>query len=454
MSLFATPAPPFAMPLAIGASLLVVSVFMAQFGIVAMGPFLVPIGALLLAAAFGRRAVRAHPSEPWVGRLVMYGVIAKLIASYARYLTLVIGYEGKGDAADYDSVGRLLAKAWMGHGTAPVLANRQGTNFVRWFTGVVYYVFGTNFLTGFFVFGLLAVLGSYFWYRATADAVPFIDKRLYLCLVMFVPSIVFWPSSIGKEALMQLGIGTMALGTAHLLRSQLVRGLAICAPGGWLLLQVRPHLLAMVALAGGVAYLTGKVRQRDSGAGGLITRPIGLIVVGFLVVFTISQGAHFLGLKDFSLTSIQGELDAQTARSAQGGSQFNNGGNSLSPLHLPMGAVTVLLRPFPWETDSPLQLLASGESMLLAAFIAFRLSSLRLALSESRGQPFLIYCWILTALYAATFSSFANFGLLVRQRSLVLPALYVLLSMDPAAARRAATGHEDAAPALVAARVG
>ncbi len=37
-------------------------------------------------------------------------------------------------------------------------------------------------------------------------------------------------------------------------------------------------------------------------------------------------------------------------------------------------------------------------------------------------------------LYGMTFSSFANFGLLNRQRSLVLPALYALIAVMPTAA--------------------
>ncbi|MGH9227168.1 MAG: hypothetical protein ACRD07_00295, partial [Acidimicrobiales bacterium] len=129
-------------------------------------------------------------------------------------------------------------------------------------------------------------------------------------------------------------------------------------------------------------------------------------------------------------------------RTSRGGSEFDNDGNSLNPLRLPEGAVTVLLRPLPWETDSRLQLLSSLESALLVGLIVARLGSLRAAFTRVRSTPFLLYCWILVILYAATFSSIANFGLLVRQRSLVLPALYVLISVraetttPPAAARR------------------
>jgi len=38
--------------------------------------------------------------------------------------------------------------------------------------------------------------------------------------------------------------------------------------------------------------------------------------------------------------------------------------------------------------------------------------------------------------YATAFSSIANMGLLTRQRTLVLPAMYVLIAIDPLRAER------------------
>lgn len=411
-------------------TLLSVAAISARLGL-NMSPVLIPAAALMFAVSASRRIRRRHPDEQWVGRWLVYGVLAKLTASYLRYLTLVVGYEGVGDATGYDRWGRDLARAWLGNATAPELSDLRRTNFVRWFTGAVYYVFGSNMLAGFFIFGLFALVGSYLWYRATAESVPFLDKRLYLALVLFAPSIVFWPSSIGKESLMQLGIGSMALGTAFLLRQRLVAGLLVGAAGGWLLWVVRPHLLALVTVSGGMAYVVGRVRARESGPASLLGRPVGLIVVALLMAFTVMQGASFLGIEDLSLSSVETALDEQTERSAQGDSEFDSGGNSLSPANLPQGALTVLLRPLPWETESPFQLLASLESALLAVFIIIRFPSLRTALARARGTPYLLYCWTLTILYAATFASFANFGLLVRQRSLVLPAFFVLLAVDP-----------------------
>ena len=363
-----------------GMALLVLTAIMARLGVDNAGIVIVPVAALLLAWSAARSIARRRPEEAWVGRWLVLGTVVKIAASYARYLTLIIGYEGVGDSTDYDKYGRGLAQAWMGNGVAPHLDNLKETNFLRWFTGVVYFCFGSNMIAGFFVFGLFALVGSYLWYRATADAVPFIDKRIYLGLVLFAPSIAFWPSAIGKESVMQLGIGAVALATAYMLRQKLVQGLLVGLAGGWLLWVVRPHLLALVTVASAFAYLVGRVRPAKAESGSVVARTIGLLIIGVLAAFAIGQAATFLGIKDLSFSSVEGALDKQSERN-QTGSNFDNGGDYLSPVNLPRGAATVLLRPFPWETSSPFQLLASLESVLVAGLLVARFSSIRTSLA-------------------------------------------------------------------------
>lgn len=395
---------------------------------------LVPVTGLCATIGIGARLARKHPEEPWLGRWLVLAVIAKEIASIARYRTLVKAYGDVGDATVFDQYGRRFLAAWLHKAGAvePTLTDLRKSNFLRWFAGVVYFLFGQDMIAGFIVFALIAFVGSYLWYRAAVEALPFLDRRLFFLLVFFAPSISFWPSSIGKEALMQFGIGSAALGTAHLFKGRLVRGLAVAVPGAWLMWVIRPHLLALVTLAAAGAYLVGKSprRAKSSVAQSSLVKPIGLLVVGFIAVFAVSQGAKSLGLPSLTLGSVQAELDKTTISTGQGHSSFNNGGNSLSPLHLPQGAITVLLRPFPWEVSSVLQILASLEGIALAGFMVYRRKSISLSLRRLRSSPFLFYCWSLTLLYAVTFQAFANFGLLVRERSLVLPALYVLLCLD------------------------
>ncbi len=156
-----------------------------------------------------------------------------------------------------------------------------------------------------------------------------------------------------------------------------------------------------------------------------------MLVLALLMAFTISQATKSLGMSEFSLSSVETELNTVSSQTGQGNSKFDTGGNSLSPLKLPEGLVTVLLRPFPFEAHSPFQLLASAESMFVFVLIVKRFSSVKTALRQARTSPFLLYCIVLLLLWAATFSSFQNFGLLVRQRSLVMPALFVLLAIKP-----------------------
>ena len=80
---------------------------------------------------------------------------------------------------------------------------------------------------------------------------------------MFVPSILFWPSSIGKEALMQFAIGSAALGTAHLFNGKLVRGVLVGVPGRVVDVgRATTPARAWSCSAAGVAYLIGQEPAR------------------------------------------------------------------------------------------------------------------------------------------------------------------------------------------------
>ena len=55
-------------------------------------------------------------------------------------------------------------------------------------------------LGGFLIFSWLGFLGLFLLYRAFVIAVPEGRSRTYARFVFFFPSMLFWPSSIGKEA--------------------------------------------------------------------------------------------------------------------------------------------------------------------------------------------------------------------------------------------------------------
>jgi hypothetical protein len=382
------------------------------------------------AIAFGRRCARRYPDEPFLPKFLLAGAVAKLVAAYFRYLVLVTGYDGVGDATEYDQHARLVVNGW--HGLQPQynLKDLSKSNFIIWFTSVLYDNFGAHLVGAYLFYAALAIIGSYCWYRATCEAIPYLDKKLYLALCLFMPSILFWPAALGKEALMLVSLGMLSLAVAKLLTGRVLTAVPYALFGGWLTWIVRAHLLAMVTIAAAIAYFFGRIRKKG-GTGTVKARPITMVLVAVLLVFTVTQAMKSLGLQDLSQDSITTELNAQTARTNYGSSKTGNAPNSLSPLSIPQGAVTVLLRPFPWEAGSSYQLLSSAESVFLIFLMLKRWSSMRNSLRRARSTPFLLYCWILILIYCTAFSSFANLGLLTRERSLVLPAVYVLIAIDP-----------------------
>ena len=148
---------------------------------------------------------------------------------------------------------------------------------------MVYYLFGRDIWTGFFVYSLIAFVGSYLWYRAAVVALPALDRKLFFILITFAPSIVFWPAGIGKEALMQFGLGSIALGVAYILNGQVFYGFLIAIPGGWLVNVVRAHLLGLATIALAFAYLFDRF--------GGYELPLQLSVAAFALA-----GAGFLAL--------------------------------------------------------------------------------------------------------------------------------------------------------------
>ena len=374
---------------------------------------LVPLVGVLGAIGFAGWLQRLHPDEPWLRKYFILGMVVKIAGTVLRYTTLL--KKGQlGDASVYDTFGVRYANSWLGrsHFPPPTLANLKSSNFMRWFTGIVYYLFGRDLIAGFFVFSLIAFAGSYLWYRAAVIAVPFLDRKLFFILITFAPSIVFWPAGVGKEALMEFGLGSdRARRRVHAHRPAALRTSRRRSPARWLVYVVRAHLLGLAAIALAFAYLFG--RQRSAATRSELARESHRHHDrrGDSPRSASPRARSACTFATLSPSAVQSELQATSVSTTQGHSGFTTN-VSLSPLHLPQDAVTVLLRPFPWEVQSKNQILASLEGIGLVAFMVYRRKSLALSLRLLRRVPFLFYAWILTLLYVLLFQAFGNFGLL------------------------------------------
>jgi len=282
------------------------------------------------------------------------------------------------------------------------------------------------------VFGWLAFLGTFLFYRAFVLAVPSGRPRAYLAYLFFLPSLLFWPSATGKDAWMVFAIGIAAFGAAKMMSGETTRGLIVLAVGLWLGGLVRPHISGIVVAALAGAYLLKRARPEARQLGPIL-RVASVVAVVVVAVVFVRRGQEYLSGHGINTgEGLVGALQQAGAQTTRGTSQFSPH-IITGPTQLLPGTVTVLYRPFPTEADNRLALVAALEGVFLAVVTAWRWRWIVSAIRSGRRQPYIMFAFLTAGLLIVALSSIGNFGLLVRERSQMLPFFLVLLSVPPPA---------------------
>lgn len=399
----------------------------------------VGIGLAFLSVPLVRRAAEIE-TDPRLARLLWWALGLKLLSALPRYVVAFGVYDGQADAAAYSRIGGELARQFRdGMFYADLGRPVQGTGFVQILTGAVFAVTGATTLGGFLVFSWFGFWGLYLFHRAFVRACPHGDHWRYARLVFLLPSLLFWPSSIGKEAWMCLGLGVVAYAGSRMLTGAR-GGLALLAVGSLMMGIVRPHVAALVGFAVFLAYL---VRRSPDGAS--ILAPIGkfviVIILGLGMVYAVGQLETFFGVDDFDQAAVQTTLDEVTRRTGQGGSQFTTAPSTdLDPSRFPEAFVGVMFRPFPWEATNLQALLAAVESLFLVGLFVTSWRGIVGAVRSALKVPYVVLCGTYTVLFVYGFSAFSNAGILVRQRVQVLPFVLLLVCLPPGVTSSARRG--------------
>jgi hypothetical protein len=402
------------------------------FSALVIGPVL-----LLATIPIAYRVARTA-GDPALALIITAGLVVKFAGSVIRYVVLQQVYE-IGDANRYHNVGSVLSEKFADGDYDFGSGQIVGTKFIGIVTGFMYMLTGPTKLGGFFVFAWLAFMGQLCFYLAFRTAVPTGDHRRYALLVFFLPSIVFWPASIGKDAWMAMSLGIGAFGAARVLRGR-PGGLVLTGTGALAATMVRPHVAVLLVASFLVALL---VQRRRAGARSAFATvvSIGAILLGG--AFLAGYANDFL-LEKLGTTNLTDALEVNELRTASGGSRFTPTAGSITGF--PMSVVTVLFRPFPFEAHNTEALAASLEGLLMLGLVAFSVRRIAAAVRLVRRVPYVAMAVAYFSVFAFTFSSHANFGLLARQRVQALPFFLVLLAMR--ARRKRPDGSFEPPPAL------
>ena len=406
---------------------------------------LVPILALV-SVPMVRRAARTDGDHTLVWILGI-ALALKLVGAWVRYLVAFEVYGGFADAEQYHGWGTQIAEA-IHAGNWDLDVGREATDagFIRLITGFLYAVIGPTKLGGFFVYSWLGFWGTYLIYRAFRISLPEGDHRRYRLLLFFLPSMIFWPSSIGKEAFVTFTLGLCAYGAAKLLDHQR-GGILPLAFGLWATAMVRSHMALLFFGALAVAFLLRRSRRRT------VTAPafkiVGLAALVVVGSFFVGRFESQFAVEGVSTDSIDQVLDRTQDQTAKGGSEFD-GVDGRSLTDLPAAVVAVLFRPFPHEATNAQSLFASLEGVVLMFVVARswrRLASVPAMLLQ---VPYVALVATYSLGFIIAFSTFGNFGILARQRVQLFPFALVLLAL-PARTPDRVTARPDRSsePALV-----
>jgi hypothetical protein len=389
--------------------------------------FLVPVLLGASWSAFARQARRER--NPGVAQLLMLALVLKLVGSMVRYLVAVYVYDGSADAMAYHDYGERLAMSFRAGEFHTGLESLSDTNFIRFFTGVLYTVTGPSIHAGFLLYAWLAFWGTFYMYRAFTVAIPDGNKLSYARLLFFLPSMLYWPSSIGKEAWMLFALGLTAFGTARLLTGRPWRGLAVAGTGLYLAMLVRPHVAGIAGMGLVVAYLFARPPRR-LGATGPVVKALALVALVGLAVLMLGKTQSYLLDKGIDPAEGVNSVLAESARrTGQGGSSFAAQSAVSSPVKLPLAAVTILFRPFLFEAHNAQVAVTALESTLLLCLTISRRRSVWQAIRHPRRRPYVAFVVVYMTAFVFAFSTIANFGILARERTQLLPFFMVLLAI-------------------------
>ena len=392
------------------------------------------IGAAVVftATLFGMIVFERSRIDPSLKRVARLGLILRVVGAIT-YFALVMRVYGRGDFELYFQAGVDIAeRIWAGDWSAFTESSRWhgghwwGTQFVIFTTGVIVALIGPTILGAFVVFSFVGFMGLAGFAVAFRRSFPFEHPARYARWIWLLPSLWFWPASIGKEAVLLLALGLAVMG--YVGRGDRVSWTPLLA-GMLLLSAVRPQLAAVTAVSIVVAQSLG------FGERWTFRRAIQSVVLIALAIAGLSFSLSTLGMSGAEPEEVQAYLEARAATAAVGGTAADAAG--VGWRNAPQALVNILFRPLPWEATNAPNLLAALELAGFWLIVAFRWRDVSRALWRWRQHRLTRFGLAFTLLYAGSLGMVVvNLGIIARQRIFIFPLLF--LFVEAAATRHAA----------------
>lgn len=297
-----------------------------------------------------------------------------------------------------------------------------GTVFTGKLTQVLRNSFGGSFLECFIFFQAIGFWGVMVLMRTFQEihlklGTPETILPWYL---LFLPSIHFWTSAIGKDAPLFFAVSLCTWCVIEF-RSRL----ALFALGIFVMILFRAHvaLIVLMSLAVAAALHPGVSFGRKVGL-------IGLSLMGaYLLIGSVTSTIH-VDVTDAN--SIATFLQDRNDIAAKIG-----GGSTIGDAPLPLRFVALLFRPFFFDAPNIPGMIASVENIGSVLLFGYLIKNWRGVRSIARQAYFVEYCLIFSVMLISLLTVIShNIGLGLRERVMVFPAILSLFVAHWAMPRR------------------
>lgn len=288
-----------------------------------------------------------------------------------------------------------------------------GTAAVRSISAFLVSGLGFSILGTFLVFNIFGQIGLLAFWGCLKQAVVGKSRqvRLLVPLIVFLPSVSFWSSALGKDAISFMATGLALWASLKLSQRGLLMTFSVAA-----MLLVRPHMAGVMVMAIALSLLM------DPQASSLKKVGLGVVALG-AVMALIPFALRYAGVGEVvDVESLTTYIDKRQSYNTEG-----DGGIDIASMSLPMQLFSYLFRPVIFEARNVFSLAASLDNLLLfGLFVVGGVAMLRgrkSCLNENRTfmWAYALGSWLVLAMTTA------NLGIALRQKWMFVPMLIFLL---------------------------
>lgn len=290
------------------------------------------------------------------------------------------------------------------------------TMFVLYISDLIYQFSNLTFYAMGILFGIFGTIGLLAFDASLRHITKDTSKKIKLLatIIVFLPSVSFWSSGLGKDAISFMAVNIILWASLSLDKRKLMLIFGIT-----FLFLIRPHIAALMIVAFSFTIIMSSNVKK-------LNRIIFTIVSLIIVILAVPFGIDFVGIKgDLNLENLIYFLQDRQRYNWNG----FEAGIDIRSMNIFTQLFTYLFRPLPLEAHNIFAVLTSFENIiflfLFVVGIMKKFNGKTVSAHPDINTSFFLIYGVTTLLILSMTT--ANFGISVRQKWMFLPFFIVLL---------------------------